>query len=659
MSRIITRMHGMQILQAGLIILIALFSLTGNCWAKSGSVSVASPLNNISVSSNFNASIGYTTGWVNGIQDTSSTCGLVNPTTGLQSGKLQKLDFYYNSSNNTYIVSQLKYTIDGINSKVVKDILSNDTAYIPVNIDVNSLANGNHSANFNLQDVYSTRCYYDSSCTSCHGQNYVTTAWQRVDGSSIANATLSFSVTKPVSSAPSLSSPASKFSTGSTSATSAGFSWASVTNATSYELDIFDSATPSNITKRTPSGTTDSISNLLPMHKYSWNVAGVNSVGKGPVSETRQFIVAECWPDVGTGYGYFNFQSQIETCYDLSSYLLKDISRRANLNVDGHNGNMAPSASITTQVYNSSTPLADPDNNWVDATLGRPAGVDAHVNTAKVYDYLLSQLGLSSPDGQGGSMINIVESLDDTDNAWFYPDAPTPTIQYSANTSYSSVLGIVGHEWGHAVTQRAAGHSNNGDGLGASKEGGAMDEAFSDWIGTAINQANSDSSWKIVIGDTTRNLADPRSSINPKQPDVYGGPVNWIDTSTACIPNNSNDDCGVHQNNGVPNKMFYLLASPGEKTFNNVTVTGIGIDKAIKVAYLANTDFWKTTPNPLIFRDARDGMIAAAKKLFGSTSTEAVQVENAWKAVGVTGISTPQFLAMKRALMAILLPLLL
>jgi hypothetical protein len=121
-----------QLLQTAVFVLIALTSLSEKSWGKSGSVSVSSPANNTTVSSNFTANIGYNLGWVNGIQDTTSTCGLVNPYDGTQTGKLQKLDFFYNAANNTYAVAKLMYAVDSNNPSAVRDMLSTDNALVPV-----------------------------------------------------------------------------------------------------------------------------------------------------------------------------------------------------------------------------------------------------------------------------------------------------------------------------------------------------------------------------------------------------------------------------------------------------------------------------------------------------------------------------------------------
>jgi thermolysin len=87
---------------------------------------------------------------------------------------------------------------------------------------------------------------------------------------------------------------------------------------------------------------------------------------------------------------------------------------------------------------------------------------------------------------------------------------------------------------------------------------------------------------------------------------------------------------------GVPNKMFYLLVNGGQH--KGVTVTGIGLDKAIRIALRANKNYWKTSST---LRGARDGMVESAYKLYPSQPGIALAVKSAWDAVRVTDAASP------------------
>jgi uncharacterized repeat protein (TIGR02543 family) len=380
---------------------------------------------------------------------------------------------------------------------------------------------------------------------------------------------------------------------------------------------------------------------------FYWRVAAGNALGSSPYSTAWSFVngtplSSTCSSASGSGIGVLgDSKDHIDTCRDSGSgmYYLYDSSRRINNNPHGHNGQMRTDAGIETSDYSTGV-MIDADNNWNAAN--QASGVDAHVYAAKVYDYLRSTFGLNSYDGNGSSMYTTVEEPSPNDAGW------DPNYLYvifgvgSDKKPFSGALDAVGHEWSHGVTQFA---SN----LYYEKESGALNEAFSDWMGTAIEQFYSAPNW--TMGEsvvTIRDLANPQNPIlanvvingrsyDWRQPDTYGGtcttscPLFWYPIQ-GCTPAQSNDYCGVHTNSGVPNKMFYLLSEIGSHTLNNITVQGISIQKAIRIAYWANIDKWNATTT---FQNARQGMIDAATDIYPVSLTEVYQVKNAWAAVGV------------------------
>jgi hypothetical protein len=136
-----------------------------------------------------------------------------------------------------------------------------------------------------------------------------------------------------------------------------------------------------------------------------------------------------------------------------------------------------------------------------------------------------------------------------------------------------------------------------------------------------------------------------RSMSNPNQfshPDTYQG-FYWRSTAVG-----ASDNGGVHQNSGVLNYWFYLVSQGGAGTNdkgNAFTVTGIGIDKAARIAYLTE-QLLSPTSN---FASARAMAVQAATMLYGATSAECRAVTNAWYAVGVGssiahGTSSPLYI---------------
>lgn len=95
-----------------------------------------------------------------------------------------------------------------------------------------------------------------------------------------------------------------------------------------------------------------------------------------------------------------------------------------------------------------------------------------------------------------------------------------------------------------------------------------------------------------------------------------------------CVDARSKQICGVQ------NRWFNLLSQGG--TQNGVTVQGIGIDNAAKIAYynLTTQLFSSAT-----FQNAANGAVAIAESFYGCASNELEQTRRAWQAVGV---NTPQ-----------------
>jgi Zn-dependent metalloprotease len=95
----------------------------------------------------------------------------------------------------------------------------------------------------------------------------------------------------------------------------------------------------------------------------------------------------------------------------------------------------------------------------------------------------------------------------------------------------------------------------------------------------------------------------------------------------------------VHYSSGVGNHFFFLLAEgSGETrygtspTCDGSTVTGIGLESAEQIWYVALTTYMTSNTN---YAGARTATLNAAADLFGVGSTEYETVAAAWTAVNV------------------------
>jgi len=304
-----------------------------------------------------------------------------------------------------------------------------------------------------------------------------------------------------------------------------------------------------------------------------------------------------------------------------------------------------PIASYSTNF--TSNGYSCPDLTWGNFTYIQP-GLDAHWGAEKTLDFWKTKFNRNSIDGKGMAVESYIHY--NPDPTLQYPNgfhnaawcgAPDNFMGYGdgdgLNTRAFASLDICAHELGHGVCQSSAN-------LLYKKESGAINESLSDiWAACVENYVNLTQGlvkdiW--LIGEEiylTPDRTAMRSMKNPKsesQPDTYGG-IFWINTN-GCIPIPNNDQCGVHTNSGVMNYWFYLLSVGGAGTNDigsNYNVTAIGIEKAQKIVYRAETVGYITELTD--FTAVRDATIYASTDLYGLCSPETQSVINAWYAVGV------------------------
>ncbi|MEW5796667.1 MAG: M4 family metallopeptidase [Candidatus Zixiibacteriota bacterium] len=337
---------------------------------------------------------------------------------------------------------------------------------------------------------------------------------------------------------------------------------------------------------------------------------------------------------IGTGTSVMGgARNHIDTDFDGgATYYMVDNTRQAANNPHGHGGQMPLGNVIQTFVAGASLPgsiATDADNVWSEAA--QASSVDGHVYSALMYDWLLGFFGRNSFDNAGASMYTSVDySAEGNNNAYWNG---IQIVVWSWGTGFRSLAGcpdVIAHEWAHAVTE-------NESGLIYQKESGALNESYSDMMGAAFEFAHDSldtPDWLVgengqISGGYFRDMSNPPARSDP---DYYGGTF-WVNV-VGCTPSSSNDYCGVHTNSGVGNKWFYLLSDGG--THHSVTVTGLGVETAIQIAYRANSFYW----TPLsTYSEAAYGTILAARDLDQSGVWEQ-EVRNAWTAVGV-GMPSP------------------
>lgn len=252
--------------------------------------------------------------------------------------------------------------------------------------------------------------------------------------------------------------------------------------------------------------------------------------------------------------------------------------------------------------------------------------LDAHYGVSATWKFYKNNFNRNSIDNNGYPLISWVNDPNNPDNAyWDGYEMDFGNLTYNGK----GVVGIdvIGHELTHGVTDYTST-------LTYSREPGAINESISDIMGKSVQfyAKPSDSSWILSndMGWEIRSLSNPNAD---EQPDTYKGKY-WTTSSY--------DNYGVHTNSGVGNFMFYLLVKGGTGTNdigNKYAVSGIGLSKADQIIYLSNTQYLTSMSQ---YADWRQACVQVAASLYGPTSNELKQVQNAWYAVGVgTAAGTP------------------
>ncbi|MET7402393.1 M4 family metallopeptidase [Dactylosporangium sp. NPDC005572] len=305
----------------------------------------------------------------------------------------------------------------------------------------------------------------------------------------------------------------------------------------------------------------------------------------------------------GTGTGWIVGGVTINTTLSGSTYRMQDPSM----------------STLTCQDAATNTTFSGTDDVWGNGTgTNKETGcVDALYAAQKEAQMLSSWLGRTGFSSSGGAW-PIRVGLNDQ-NAYY----DGSQVQIGKNTAgqWISSLDVVAHELGHGIDDNTPG--------GISRSG--TQEFVADTFGAATEFF-------------ANNPNDPPDYQVGEEINLVGsGPIRYMyNPSLAGDPNcysSSIPSTEVHAAAGPGNHWFYLLAQgsaggggqPSSSTCNSSTVTGIGIQKAIKIMY--NAMLMKTTTSSYL--KYRTWTLTAAKNLYPGSCTEFNTVKAAWDAVSV------------------------
>jgi Zn-dependent metalloprotease len=163
-------------------------------------------------------------------------------------------------------------------------------------------------------------------------------------------------------------------------------------------------------------------------------------------------------------------------------------------------------------------------------------------------------------------------------------------------------------------------------------ESGALNEAFSDMMGTGIEFFFQPAGSGDLRADylCAEDVVKPGGIRSLENPQAYGDPDHYSRRFLGTA-----DNGGVHINSGIANQAFYLAIEGGTNRTSGLAVQGVGAanrDQIEKVFYRA---FTQMLPRNATFSLARAATVQSAIDLFGANSNAERAVTQAWTAVGV------------------------
>jgi bacillolysin len=348
---------------------------------------------------------------------------------------------------------------------------------------------------------------------------------------------------------------------------------------------------------------------------------------------------------VGVGTGVLGDRKKVSASSQSGGFVANDRLRPPAIETYDMRANLTRTVSYLNGFIDlgASDFASDSDNDWTDG-----ANVDAHTYIGLTYDYFFKRFGRRGLDNADLPISVLTHPVNRANaqtaslpvlftyylNAFYAGDGillfgeglPSNLSFGGQRFNYfSGALDIVAHELTHGVTDYSSGLLYFG-------ESGALNEAFSDIMGTAVEfyyQQPGDGPQRAdyLSGEDVVTPGGGRSMDNPG---LFGDPDHYSN-----LYRGAEDNGGVHINSGIANQAYYLAVEGGTNRTSGLSVQGVGRanrEQMEKVFYRA---FTQLMPSNARFTTARAATIQAAIDLYGPNSAALRAVTDAWTAVGV------------------------
>jgi bacillolysin len=316
-------------------------------------------------------------------------------------------------------------------------------------------------------------------------------------------------------------------------------------------------------------------------------------------------------PFTATAYDLNGISRTIYTYYENGQYELINASESMFNSTSGEGIIMTLDANNTSTTNLDYDLITSLNNTW-----NSPASVSAHYNAATTFKYLKNTFNRNSLNNQGGNIISFINVTEDDgssmENAFWNGKAVFYGNGGDAFKPLPGALDVTAHELGHGVISNTANLEYYG-------QSGAVNETYADIFGSMVDRED----WYIGE-DITKTSFSPSGRLRDmSDPHNWGTSLNdayWQPKHVSEMYLGSQDNGGVHINNGIGIHAYYLFATATSK------------DTAEQVFYNALTNYLTTKSQ---FIDFRIAVVQSAKDMYGENSKAVRDAKNAFDAVGI------------------------
>jgi thermolysin len=359
-----------------------------------------------------------------------------------------------------------------------------------------------------------------------------------------------------------------------------------------------------------------------------------------------QYSVRESQTAVGRATGVLGDSKKISVAPSGGAFQARDLLRPPLVQTDDMKGDPIRTLNFLSGAISlgNADIAADSDNVWTDGAVD-----DAHIYAGYTYDYYFKRFGRRGLNDNNIRILSLVNpvrrTIEDMNryfssfadffvNAFYFGSGvmvygvglpPDVTLGGQSWNFLSGGIDVVGHELTHGVTE----FSSN---LIYRNESGALNEAFSDIMGTSIEfffqpPGSGDLKADYLLGEDVVKPGGIRSMENPL---AYGDPDHYSRRFLG-----AEDNGGVHTNACIATQAFYLAIEGGTNRTSGFAVQGVGGASREQIEKVFYRAFTQLLPSNATFSLARSATIQAARDLYGASSNAERAVTQAWTAVGV------------------------